>query len=389
MANTFLTSSFVLNAAQDAALILSANLVASNLVSRQFEDRLGGGVPTVGPSGGSVVVKVISADTANTQNHRNNPTSLSVSDVTETSVTVDALHYIYVKKKLNTKEKTFELDDFTRKYTMPAMVGIANAVDQFMIRKIAGGFARNLSGTAGTAPSTTAHILAARKVMQDNLVPLAPRVALIGTAAEMNFLGLDQFVNRNYGEDGATSLRQAALSTRYGINWFVDQNVGTFDYGYTTGTLLANGAGSPGGTSISIDGFTASGGTLNEGTRFTVAGDATVYTTTADVDVDSNAVSVGITPAIVTGWADNAAVTLATAYTEDVIFHPGMVAGAIIAPAPMMVNSQVAQYDGLSVRVTFDSTTSDSVGAADFVLFDVYVGCKVIRPEGGVVLQGS
>lgn len=388
MANTFLTPDFVQNAAQDAALILSANLVASNLVSRQFEDTLSG-VPTVGPTGGSIDVKVIGADTANTQNHRNSPSSLTVSDVTETAVTIDALHYVYVKKKLNTKEKTFELDNFTAKYTMPAMVGMATEVDSFFIRKIAGGFARNISGTAGTAPSTTAHILAARKVMQDNLVPLTPRVAIIGTAAESSFLGLDQFVNRDYGEDGANALRQAALSTRYGVNWFVDQNVGTLPYGDTAGTVLANGARSGGETTVGMDAFTAATGVVNEGTRFTVSGDATVYTVTQDADIASNAATVNITPAVVTGWADNAAVTFATAPTEDVMFHPGMVAGAVIAPQPLMSNSAVAQYDGLSLRISFESTTSDStVGAADFVLYDLYCGCKVIRPEGGVIIQG-
>tara|TARA_R110000868_G_scaffold176609_4_gene414489 strand:- start:2110 stop:3276 length:1167 start_codon:yes stop_codon:yes gene_type:complete len=388
MANTFLTPDFVVNAAQDAALILSANLVASNLVSRQFEQLLAGGVPTVGPSGGSVDVKIIGADTANTQNHRLTPGALTVSDVTETSVRVEALHYVYVKKKLNTKEKTYELDNFSAKYTMPAMVGIANEIDSFMIRKIAGGFARNISGTAGTAASSTAHILACRKVLQDNLVPLAPRVAIIGTTSESSFLGLDHFVNRDYGEDGATALRQAAMSTRYGINWFVDQNVGTFSYGYTTGTILSNGA-LTSGTTATVDGFTAATGTVNEGARFKISGDTQEYVVTADTDIVGNAAALPVYPAIGTGWADGAAVTFQTAHTEDVVFHPGMVAGAVIAPAALMSNSAVGGFDGLSIRVSFESTTSDStVGAADFVLYDVYVGAKVTRPEGGAVLQG-
>lgn len=389
MANTFLTSDFVYNAANDAALLLSANLVAANVVSRQFEAELGGGVPTVGPSGGQVTVKIIGADTANTQNHRVGVGALSVTDVTETSVTIDALHYVYVKKRLDTKEKTYELDNFSTKYTMPAVVGIATEIDSFILRKIAGGFARNISGSAGTAPSTTAHILAGRKKMQDNLVPIAPRVAIVGTAAEASFLGLDAFVNRNYGEDGATALRSAALSTRYGINWFVSQQVGTLSYGDTAGNVLAKGAASGGETTQTFDAFTAATGVVYAGTRFKVSGDTTLYTVTKDADIASNTATVTITPAVVTGWADNAAWTLQTAPTEDVIFHPGMVAAAVIAPRPLMSNSAVAGFDGLSIRVTFESTITDgTVGAADFVLYDVYVGCEVIRPEGGVILQG-
>ena len=220
MANTFLTSTFVVNATQDAAILLSANMVAGNLVSRELEGLISSGVPTVGPTGGTVTVKVIAADTANSQNHRVGPGALSVTDVTETSVDIDALTYVYIKKRLDTKEKTYKLDDFAKKYTAPAMVGLAMFADNFFINKIAGGFARYSAGTIGTAPSTTAHILAARKVMQNNLVPLTPRVGLIGTDAEASFLALDQFTNRDYGDDGSTNLRLAALSTRYGINWF-------------------------------------------------------------------------------------------------------------------------------------------------------------------------
>lgn len=395
MANTFLTSDFVVNAARDAAILLSANLVASNLVSRQIEGALRG-APTVGPSGGSVQVKVIAADTANTQDHTGTPSALTVTDVTESAVTVNCLHYVYIKKSLNVKEKTWELDDFTRKFTAPAMVGIANEVDQYLIRRITGGFARNLSGTAGTDPSTTSNILAARKVLQDNLVPVAPRVAILGTQAEASFLGIDQFTNRDYGEDGADALRRAALSTRYGVNWYVDQNVGTFVQGDVAGTVLTNGAGTVGASSLAVDGFDAATGTVREGTAFTVAGDSTRYVVTDDTAIVSNAATLPIAPVASANIAaggtsgDNAAITFETPFTQDCVFHPGMVAGAIVAPQPLMSQSAVASFNGLSVRVSFESTISDgTVGSGDFVLYDVYCGGKVIRPEGGVIMQGS
>lgn len=396
MANTFLTSDFVFNAARDAALLLQANLVASNLMSREIESQLRG-VPTVGPSGGSVKVKVIASDVANTQDHKNNaPSTLSVTDVTESSVDIDCLTYKYVKKTLNTKEKTWELDDFARKFTAPAVVGLANSIDQFMIARMAGGFASNMSGTEGTAASTVAHILAARKVMQDNLVPLAPRVAILGTTVEASFLAIDQFTNRDYGEDGADALRRAALSTRYGINWYVDQNAGgDFDQGDIAGTVLTNGAGTPGASTLAVDGFTAGTGYVREGTRFTVAGDSTVYTTTDDAVISGNAATLPITPvasaSIAAGGTagDNAALTFKTAFKNDFIYHPGMVAGAIVAPPPLFSNSAVASFGGLSIRVTFESSTSGTSGAVDTVLYDVYVGNKVIRPEGGVILQGG
>lgn len=390
MPNTLLTSDFLFKAAENFAMILSSNMVASQLVSRTIENQVNG-VPTVGKSGGTVSVKVLGADVANEQNHRQGTSALTTTDVTETSVKVDALDYFYVRKKLDTLEGTWSLDNFTQTYVIPAAVGIAEKVDQFMIRKIAGGFAPYIAGTAGTAPSTAAHIIAGRKVLQDNRVPQQPRVGLIGTAAEASFLALPQFVNSDYGEDNSTNLRAAALSQKYGINWFVDQNVGTHANGDVAGTVLSVGAGVVGAKTSSMDAFTAATGKIHEGTRFTVAGDATVYHVTRDAFIASNAASgVEIAPAIVTGWADNAEVTFLTAYTQDVLFHPGMVAGAIVAPTPLMNNSQVASFNGISVRLSVESTISDATsGAADFILMDVYCGGKVIRSEGGVILQGG
>jgi len=43
----------------------------------------------------------------------------------------------------------------------------------------------------------------------------------------------------------------------------------------------------------------------------------------------------------------------------------------------------------MSVRVSFESTTGDTSGAADYILFDTYVGGRVLRENFGVVVQGS
>jgi len=388
MANSFLTSEFKFNAANAAAMILSSNMVASNLVSHEIEAQIKG-VPSVGPSGGSVKVKVIGADVANEQDHRQGTSALTTTDANETEVNVDCLNYFYVKKKLDTLEGTWQLDDFVKKMIIPATIGLAEKIDQFMIRKIAGGFARNVTGTAGTAASTATHIINARKTLQDAKVPGFPRVGLIGTTVEASFLGLKEFVNKDYGSVNDSNLAAALLSNKYGINWFVDQNVGTFNYGDTAGSVLANGAVTTGALTANFDAFTAATGTVYEGTRFKVAGDTTEYVTTRDAFIASNAVDLPFYPAVVTGWSDNAAVTFQTAHTSDTIFHPGMVAGAVVAPRPLMNNSDIATFGGLSVRLTFESTITDGTsGAADFMLLDVYAGGKVIRPEGGTIMQG-
>lgn len=389
MANTFLTSDFMQAAAQDAAILLNGEIVAPNLVQRELEGRLAGGVPTVSKSGGSVSVKYRPVLSANLDESSAGATTLSSTDNTQQSVLVDATNYVYIKQPITTKEATYDINAFTEEIVAPAVAGMAETIDEFFIRRIAGGFARNLSGTAGTAASTAAHIVAARKVLNDNKAPSQNRVALLGTQAESNFLQLDNFVNADYGQDGPNAMREAMLARRYGISWYMDQHAGTFDQGDVAGTVLVDGAATAGATTIHVDGFTAATGTVKEGTRFTVAGTATVYTVTADTAIANNEATLPIYPALTANEDNEDAITFQTAFTEDVIFNGGAVAGAIIAPAPLMgTPSAVAEYEGMSVRVTFDSSTSGSNGAVDNVLIDAYIGCRVIRPEMGVILQG-
>lgn len=386
MANTLLTNDLVRFAARDAAMILQSNLVAAALVNREVENPL-----ITGNTGGQIRVKYVPSETANSQDHRFvAPSTLSVSNATENYVTLDARKYIYVRKDLNVLEATWQLEDFNRVVTMPAMVAIAEAVDDFMIQKIAGGFARWISGTPGQAPTVYADITAAHKVLQDNKCPKTGRVAIIGTEAEKNFLGDEKFINNDYGrgEVSGVALTDAMISRLAGVSWFVDQNAGTFSQGDIGGTVLSNGVTSGGETSFSIDGFTAATGVVNEGTRFTISGDTTTYIVSQDAAIAGNAATIEPTQAVVTGWADGAAVTFETPFTEDVIFHPGMVAGAIVAPAPLRNGmSAAATFGDVTVRVSFDSSFDGSSGAVDSVLFDVYCGCKVVRHQGGVILQ--
>jgi hypothetical protein len=74
----------------------------------------------------------------------------------------------------------------------------------------------------------------------------------------------------------------------------------------------------------------------------------------------------------------------------DVIFNPAATAKVIIAPEPQVGNpSSVQSYEGISVRVTTESSINDATsGDAEWILFDVFVGGRVLVPNAGVVMQG-
>jgi len=79
------------------------------------------------------------------------------------------------------------------------------------------------------------------------------------------------------------------------------------------GTILVSG-GSQTGTELVIDGFTNYRGKVRKGTTFTISGDGTTYTVTAQAEIDANASTVTITPTLSAAPSDNTAVTLS---------HPG------------------------------------------------------------------
>lgn len=385
MANIFATSSHVLGATRLAAAILNAQCVAAGLVNRDVEAQF-----RTLKTGGTVNVRYRPRLAATLDEDNKGQTTLSVTDNQQSTVPVDATNYVYVYQRIPSHESTFSLENFARDVIAPAMEGMKRTIDQFFIRRIAGGFARNLVGTAGTNPSTEAHIANGYKEYIDNEGPLnrGPLTSIIGSAAMTAYSQLDIFKSRDYGEANASALENARLGRKHNIDFYMDQNAGTFEQGDEAGTVLVNG-GSQTGTTLNVDGFTAASGVIRQGTRITIASVSGTYTVTEDVDIASNAAALTITPALASSPADNAAITFETAFTQDVIFHPDAVAGAIVAPEPLMApTSQVATFENISMRMTLESTTAGANGAADLVLFDAFIGCNVIRPEMGLVYQG-
>lgn len=380
MANAFQN---VEGLARDASIMLRDELVTANLINRNVEQSF------TDSTGGQVSVSYVPKGTAREQDHSSAPTSLTIDDISESKVTVDARNYIYHKRQLNTVEKTYEAGDFAEKVIRPSMIAIAEAADSYFMNTLARGFSQ-FSGTAGTEVAAASDIVAARKKLKDAGVPMSGLAGVIGTQAEANLLGLGEFINQDYGTNVGTAIQNAQLARRYDVDWFVSQNAGSAHAeGDTAGTVLVNNASAAiGDLTLPIDALTAATGTINKGTKFTVAGDSTQYVVTADATIATNAATLAIYPALVVAVADDAAVTFFGAFTQDVIFQPDATAGAIIAPAPLMHNSAVVPFEGLSVRVTTDSSTDSSSGAIDTILFDIYTGGEIVRPEGGVILQG-
>lgn len=378
MGNTFITPVMV---ARDAAIALDDRLIVANAVSRNKE-----GLFTAAKVGDEVQVTV--PPTISDASEFSGSTAAS--DQTETEVGLKLEKHFYKRVDLTTKQKSLELSDFTRLVTVPQILGIQESIDKFILRNMQV-FRKNLTGTVGNRPSTFAHIAAATKSLNDLKLVKQGRKALIDTTVEYAFGQLSQFQSQDLGSDGPSGLRDATLGRRYGFDFIVDANLGAFSRSSAANDI----AGSPviiatvaaGGTQIGIDGVTNATGTIYAGTAFTIAGDTTRYVVRKDVTAVANAyTTIDITPALAAQATAEAVVTFEAAGYSNLVYHPNAVAAAIVAPTPMAGgNSVVQSFNGISIRVSMDSSI---VTLSDSIVYDVFVGCRVIQPDGGALFCG-
>jgi hypothetical protein len=370
--NSFLTPSAV---ARDAAIALRNRLVCANLVSRKVE-----GVFTAAKVGDSVKVTVPPAVTDADEFAG----ATVAADLAQGDVDVQLQKHFYKRADLTTKQRTLELDDFTANVTVPFITGIGASIDKYLIAKMRGGFARNVAGTVTNRPSTAAHILAGQKVLNDAFIPRAGRVGLVDTTVENSFLQLTQFASRDYGDQNAGQLHDLMLGKKLGALWVPDPHSDAFARGDIAGTVTASGSATA--STLALAALTEATGTIKEGTAFTVAGDTQRYVVTKDTDIVGHAVAaLPVYPALKTS-PSTALVTFEGTTYSNLIYHPNAVVAAIVAPEPLFGgNSAVASFDGLAVRVSFDSSI---VSLASSVVYDVFVGGRVVQHAGGVVLAG-
>ena len=376
MSNTFITPTDV---ARDASIVLSNLLVTGNLVTRDKEAKFKGN--KIGDS-----MKVTVPPVLDDPNEFSGTTSAT--SVVETEIDLTLEKHYYHRVDLTSKQKSLELSDFTRLITTPIMRSFGQGIDKYFTKQMQV-FRAQLAGSVANRPSTAAHIAAANKKLNDALIPKSGRVALVDTTVEESLIQLAQFSSQDYG-DGPAALKSAILGTRYGFQFVVDPFLGAFSRSAAAndiaGTVLTNGTPAEGATTINIDGITSETGTIYAGTVFTLAGDTTRYVVRKDATIAANATTLTIYPALQAAPGDGAALEFEAAGYMNVAFHPNAIAGAIVAPEPLMGGSSTVQsYNGISVRVSQDSSI---VTLADSVVFDVFVGARVIQPNGGCLIAG-
>ena len=365
MANTLLTPSVI---GREALMILENNLVATGLFHRGHTEEFTGA-----KVGDTITIRAPASFTA--QEYAG---SIVIQNATEVGVPMVLEKHFDVSFPVTSKEWTLKLNDFSKQLLEPAVVAIAQGLDNYIMSKVK--LLETTVGAAGDPPDSLADLLAVDKILNDQKVPIAGRVAIIDSQAKADMLAIENVINAEQRSDGGQAIRDASLGKILGFGWFMSQNVNTFTSLPDGNYVVDNGAGyAIGATTMVID---TGAGAPAEGDIFVVAGDTVQHRVTS-----GSTTLVTFTPALAGAVVDNAALTFVATHQLNFAGHPNAITAAIV-PLALPRGAANAAYigdRGMGLRIVYDY---DNDAKQDVISIDVLAGAQVQHPELGVRVLG-
>lgn len=263
-----------------------------------------------------------------------------------------------------------------------AVRSLANSMDSHVLAQYKG--VHGFVGTSGVNPfSTVATATEARKVLNQHLAPIDNmRRVVLDPTAESQALQLTGFSNFETTGDRNVKI-EGELGRKYGLDFFMDQNIPTHTAGTATGTSGAVASTTAAGASaLDIKNQNSAGiGTILIGDVFTIAGNTETYvvqTSTVTFVSALTASTISIDPPLAAIASANAVITFQGTHVVNLAFHRAAFAFATRPLDTGTSGEEVAQavdsITGLTLRVEtlrqFKQTAID---------FDVLYGSKLIR----------
>lgn len=328
--------------------------------------------------------------------------TLDAQDTNETSVELKVQTQKGVDLNFTSVDLTLSLDDFSERIIEPAMSVLAAHIEadaMGMYKTV-----HNQVNNQGVA-ATFAKILQGRKLLVDNLAPLAGRTCNLNTQDNVDLVdalkGLfndKASISRQY--------REGFMGRSAGFDFMENTLWPSHTVGTKAGSPLVNGAGQTGAT-LATDGWTNSSPVLKAGDVFTITGVFRVHPETKQstgvqqqfvvrADGTSNGsgvASLQISPAIVTTGAaqnvsgapaDNAPIQVAgtggAAHGISMAYHKGAFA---FATADMVMPRGVdfaarEVFDGVSMRIVRQYDINNDKFPCRL---DVLYGYQTLRPQ--------
>lgn len=328
-------------------------------------------------------------------------TGSTTQDVVGENVAITLNNHQEVKYKLTDRELAYSTEQIITDHIGPAAYALADKIDQDL--HVLGSKVGPKAFISGAASST--FITGPRKVLRTNEVPMDAGMIhyLIDSGMEAAFLDLGIFHEARITGEGnnAAALMNGSLGSRFGVEVFASQNADVAVAAMTSTASASDASGDVVGAVNFVDGYEANVSTiaadsftgvetLEIGDTFSIAGDPTVYTLTANTTFAAGAGNLTFYPALRRNTADNAVVTFnlldaveEAANTRNLMFHKNAFALAF-APLPMTGDGRGAEMatvtdpvSGLSVRARmwYDGTTG-----TNYVALDALYGTQVLDP---------
>lgn len=319
MANTLLNSSII---AKEGLMQFKNALGFTRNINRQYDESFGKKDMKVGAT---INVRKPQRFTVS------DGAAVDVQNVTNETVPLTLDQRKHVAFEFSTQELTLSIEKFSESYIAPAVIALANKVDQTGLA-----LATQISNSVGAIGTPLASIDAGidAGVMLDNFgAPMGNRHIMLDPKSQGGVVKGSKSLFQST-EEIAKQYKKGVMGVAAGFEWGMSQNIKRHTGGVKTGTPLVNGAGQT-GTTLASDGWTNSiTGILKAGDVFTIAGVFAVnpltYESTGElqqfvVTADANSgattgpATLAISPAIITSGqtqtvtaspADNAAITV-------------------------------------------------------------------------------
>lgn len=393
MANTLLNTSMILNAALP---ILHQKLNFIGSITRTYDAQFGRDNMKIGST---INIRNPNQFTVTTGS------SLSLQDVTETTVPLVINTQKHVDIAFSSQDLALNIFDFSQQFLEPAMAVLAASMESDALNSMATDVYNQVNGHG--APQTFRNLLTARKLLRDNLAPPDIYMARLNTQDNLDIVDSVKGLFQD-SQEIKSQYRDGVVGRTGGFEIAENTYLSTYTRGAATAAYTVNGAGQT-GSSLVVQTGTGAG---NKGDVFTIAG---VFRVHPETKVSTGVLqqfvltaayaggggTMSISPAItvsgayqnVSGSPANAAAitwagTISTASGLSLAYHKSAFALATVdLPLPNgadMAGRKV--QDGISLRMWRQGDIQNDRFPCRL---DVLYGYKTLRPQVAVRLAAN
>lgn len=361
MSQVLLTPQIIAN---EALLVLTNNLVYAGLVHKDYSKefvKVGDTITVRKPA--TLVAKDF-------------VTEISEQEIEEIPITVKMDRHKDVSVQISSKEATLDLKDFSEQVVKPAMLALAQKVDEDLANYLFGAAKTTVSATK-VAPTNLADIASLAKNLDKKKAPRDDRHLVLSPDHLYRYAITDNLSKVAYA-GSSDALREAILGKLYSLNTYMDQN-NPASTAPTSGTAVGTikVASSSDAGEVDITDGSAADATLLVGDGFVYNG--ILYRFTENVTLAQSAkASMKVSPAFP---ADVTAVAVPIVRNSaSVAFHRNAVAFVnrqleLPMGAP---NSAIASGNDFNVRVVYGY---DQKTKKDTISFDIIYGIAELNGD--------